>query len=221
MSRCYVYSSLPKDCLPRVGYEQWLLELNCVKGKQASKARPKRQGGRGEVSGSASNSSSLSRKWPKGFFSLKRMYGKNHLFNNINPFYQSTANDHQRLNGTLSLKPVLSLMYCEVRHHAEPQVEPTSIVVPPRAIHSEQRLPLCTTKQLGIYRGIYTKKRSKGPQTSISFFFWAALLAPSVKVSKSPLISHIPRKIPSSLERSSQGASYSITLPLSRTRTLS
>lgn len=69
--------------------------------------------------------------------------------------------------------------------------------------------------------GYIYRRRSIGSQTSISFFFWAALLAPSVRASKSPLISHMPRKIPPSREISSQGASYSMTSPLSRTSTLS
>ena len=100
-------------------------------------------------------------------------------------------------------------------------LERTSIVAPPRAITHRNATPLCTPKQVGTDHGICTKKGSGRSQTSISFFFCAALLAPSVKASKSPLISHIPRKMLPSLVMSSQGAAYSMTLPLSRTRTLS
>ena len=104
---------------------------------------------------------------------------------------------------------------------------PPNIGAKPLSLHRPKQYPietpppLCTTKQVGIDHGICTKKGSGRSQTSISFFFCAALLAPSTKASNSPLISHIPRKMLPSSEISSQGAAYSMTLPLSRTRTLS
>lgn len=103
-----------------------------------------------------------------------------------------------------------------------PYVGATSIVAPPRASLPPRETPPAMHNEASrvLLENMY-KERSTSSQASISFFFWAALLAPSVRASKSPLISHIPRKMLPSREISSQGASYSITLPLSRTRTLS
>ena len=57
--------------------------------------------------------------------------------------------------------------------------------------------------------------------TSTSFLFLPASSAASTKRLRSPLISHIPRNIPSLRIISSHGASNSTTRPLSSTRTLS
>lgn len=98
-------------------------------------------------------------------------------------------------------------------------------IIPPKKPLASKRRRLCTnivpSKPEERKKNPNLYKESRLAQTSMSFFFSPAFCAPSTNFSRSPLISHMPRNILPSVVINSHGASYSISLPLSSTRTLS